>query len=251
MPTNQQGSRVTDRKETDPTSMALRIERLDGQQQLLQSQVKSTIENLNSTLQAVQAEARDMSRKITDLHGLQSAHDNSRVSIDEMKAEVRSFGERMERWFTDSQRRQDTKLAELMSERDQWRIRHEAETEDAHRGLAKDIREIKEIELRAVRESVIKWLAVGFGVTLCVSTMISGFVFFLNYRFQQQVDAIANTNEDVAETRAEAERNIDKNEAGVKSNADMIHDIQLYLARGGRMPEEPYVPPSQRKGNGK
>lgn len=231
--TTNKGRRVTDKGEglLDAAQQAIRMERIEGEQRLLASQVKQSVDNLTSTLHAVQADSGRIMGKLSELAGLQNAHDSNKVSIDEMKKSVGDLNSRLEEWFDDFDQRNQRRWETYENNRDRWRSEHEVDNENTKRDLEK--------EIRSVRETVIRALGWGAGAGALVSVVAGGFIWALNFRF-------ANVSEDVSRVEtanATQESTLDR-------HSSELVDIKLYLARGGRIPEEPYVPQSQRKTNG-
>lgn len=208
------------------------MERIEGKQELLASQVKNSVDNLTSTLQAVQADSRSIMTKLSELAGLQNAHDSNKVAIDEMKKSVGDLNSRLEEWFDDFDQRNQRRWEQYETNRDQWRLRHEADNENSQKDL--------EREIRSVRETVIRSLGWGAGAGVLVSVVAGGFIWALNYRF-------ADVAGDV--THVEATNTVQ--EGTLSRHSSELVDIKLYLARGGRIPDEPYIPQSQRNQDGK
>lgn len=227
------GRRVTDKGEglLDAAQQAVRMERIEGEHRLLASQVKQSVDNLTSTLHAVQADSGRIMGKLSELAGLQNAHDSNKVSIDEMKKSVGDLNARLEEWFDDFDQRNQRRWESYESNRDRWRSDHESDNENTKREL--------EREIRSVRETVIRSLGWGAGAGALVSVIAGGFIWALNFRFADVADDVSR----VESANVTQESTLDR-------HTSEIVDIKLYLARGGRIPEEPYIPQSQRKTNG-
>lgn len=177
--TDNQGNRtMPPERPLDPTTQAIKIERLEGRQNSLEQLVKA--------------------------------------SNDRLEATMRELSGRLEKWFDDYER-----------QRDAWREQHEAENENTRRELTQ--------EIRSVRETLIRSVGIGSGLGLLGGVIISGFLWTLNYRFEEQKQDITRT-----ETTGAYNRSL------IEAQTVEINDIKLYLARGGRIPDEPYVPRSQR-----
>lgn len=224
----------------DAAAQAVRLERIEGDHRLLSQQVKSSLDALNSTLQNVQMEARSMSDKISDMHGLQGAHDSNNVAISEVKKSLGELDKKLQDWFDDFDTRNSRRWEIYENNRDQWRLRHEAENENDK----KDV----EREIRNVRETVIRGIGWGAGVAALGGLVIGGFLWNINYRFN---DVSHDSTKDIVRIEGSASLNrtlIDRLE---REYGKELEDIKLYLARGGRIPEEPYIPQSQRIDNAK
>lgn len=235
--TENRGRRVTDKQGglLDAAQQAVRMERIEGEQRLLASQVKQSVDVLTSTLHALQSDTRNVVAKISELAGLQNAHDSNKVAIDEMKKSVGALNERLEEWFDDFDKRNQRRWEQYESNRDQWRREHEANNEDTKRDLEK--------EIRSVRETVIRALGWGAGAGALVTVVIGGFIWTLSYRF-------ADVSTDVTRVEQASSRNRQLIDEMGRDHGKELADIKLYLARGGRIPDEPYVPQSQRNNNG-
>lgn len=158
--------------------------------------------------------------KIERLEGRQNSLEQLvKASNDRLEATMRELSGRLERWFDDYER-----------QRDEWRDRHEADNEEAQREMEK--------EIRSVRETLIRSVGIGSGLGLLGGVIISGFLWTLNYRFAEQREDIDRT-----------ETNGTYNRSLIDAQTVEINDIKLYLARGGRIPDEPYVPRTQRSQN--
>lgn len=178
MTNDNQGNRNMGERPLDPTTQAIKIERLEGRQNSLEQLVKASNDRLELTM--------------------------------------RALSDRLEKWFDDYER-----------QRDEWRERHEADNENAQREMEK--------EIRSVRETVIRAIGIGSGVGLFGGVIISGFMWTLNYRFTEQAQDVQRV-----------EQTNSYNRSLIDAQTVEINDIKLYLARGGRIPDEPYIPRTQR-----
>lgn len=215
----------------DAAQQAVRMERLEGQQNLLAARVSSGMENVANSLASVQSEVRTISGKLSDLGNLQHSHETNKVSIEEVKKGLLDLNVRLTKWFDDFEDRSQRRWERFEQDRNEWRREHEAENEDTKRQL--------EREIRSVRETVIRFVGFGSAVGALAGVVIGGFIWSINYRFNEGRD-------DIAETRAVTTQN----RAKVEEVQGELSDVKLYLARGGRIPVEPYVPPAQRKRDG-
>lgn len=166
---------------------------------------------LDPTMQAI---------KIERLEGRQNSLEQLvKASNDRLELTMRGLSDRLEKWFDDYER-----------QRDEWRERHEAENENANREMSQ--------EIRSMRETLIRSVGIGSGLGLLGGVIISGFLWTLNYRFAEQKQDIERT-----------EMTGTYNRSLIDAQTVEINDIKLYLARGGRIPDEPYVPRTQRSQN--
>lgn len=139
-----------------------------------------------------------------------------RSSIDSLREGQRDLTALLHRWFDDHEKN-----------RDDWRVRHEAENENNVRDLYKEIRHVRETAIRAV--------SIGIGIGLVGGALISGFLWVLNGQFN-----IVKADAQRAEAQATYQRQL------IDKQAAELVDLKLHLARGGRIPEERYIPRSQR-----
>lgn len=207
---NTRGRRVTDNKDVpfDSARQALDIERLSSQHQLLAAQVKNSVDNFSHTLQSVQAEMRSVSEKISDLTGLQHAHDANRESLARMENSVQALSGQWKEWTDDFEESNERR----------WE-RHEQENKDT-------------------RDTVLKWTYGAIGLSLCLGALGGMFTWNLQKEFNDVTDANAT-----AALRIEKLRD-DKN-AKDEELQERLHEIELYLTRGGEYRREPYVKPTR------
>lgn len=230
-PNDNRGRRMND-KLLDAAAQAVRMERIEGQHALLAHQLKTSVDNMTSTLQAVQAEARGISTRLSDVTTLQQRQDYSNTAIEEMRRSIVDLNQRLEEWFSDFDQRNQNRWREYERQRDEWRLRHEAENENSERTLSG--------EIRSVRETVIRALGWGAGAGALVTVVVGGFIWSLNYRFTELSSDI---------TRAEAASAY--NRTLIDKQTEKTHEIELYLARGGVNRDQPYVTQQQqRQSNG-
>lgn len=204
----------------DAAQQAIRLERIEGDMRLLTQRVSSGMENVTNALATVQTEVRSCNTNVSELRGLQGAHDANKLAIDKVEKSVGDLRSTLEKWFDEFDAKQDQRWA-----------RHEADNEDTKRELEK--------EIRNVRERMIQFVGFGLAIGALAGVIVGGFLWNINYRFNDQ-------EEDVERVEVSASRNrqlID--EMGVDHGKELA-DIKLYLARGGRIPDEPYIPQSQR-----
>lgn len=113
--------------------------------------------------------------------------------------------------------------SEYEKQRDEWRKDHEESNRDSHAVLG--------AEIRQVRESLIRSVGIGSGVGLLVGVVVSGFLYTLNYRFEDQGGDIDRV-----------ERSVERNKDDLGRVVTDVNDMKTYLASGGRVPETPYNP---------
>ena len=229
--------RVTDKHDglLDAAQQAIRLERIEGDMRLLTQRVSSGMENVSATLAAVQVEVRGCSTNVSELRGLQGAHDSNKVAIDKVEKSVTDLGARLESWFDEFEAKQEQRWHDYQTNRDQWRREHEAENENVKKDLEK--------EIRSVRETVIRFVGFGSAIGALAGVVVGGFLWNINYRFNDQ-------KEDVTRVEQTSSRNRQLIDQMGVDHGEELADIKLYLARGGRIPAEPYVPQSQRNHNG-
>ena len=225
--------RVTDKAGglLDVAEQAIRLERIEGDMRLLAQRVGSGMENVTNALATVQIEVRGCATNISELRGLQGAHDSNKVAIDKVEKSVSELSSRLESWFDEFEAKQEQRWRDYSSNRDQWRREHEASNEDTKRELEK--------EIRSVRETVIRFVGFGSAIGALAGVIVGGFLWNINYRFNDQ-------KEDVERVEVSASRNRQLIDQMSVDHGKELADIKLYLARGGRIPDEPYVPQSQR-----
>jgi hypothetical protein len=215
----------------DAAEQALKIEKLSSAHDLLAQRVAHGMENVANSMASVQMEVRSMTSKLGDVAALQLSHESSREGMAEVRRQLVDMNSRLESFFDDFDQRQDRRWAQYEANRDAWRREHEAENENTKRD--------HEMELRKVRETTIRFGATAGAVVLLSGAIVTGFLYNINYRFNENKDTIAEVK-----ATAITHRNL------IDRNQEVLNDIKLYLARGGRIPDEPYTPPSQRNQDG-
>jgi DNA repair exonuclease SbcCD ATPase subunit len=188
----------------------IRMERLEGQHNLLAQQVKTSADNVRNTLDNVQLEVRALSNKIDTLTDLRHSHDSNNKAVEDLKENIRELDHKIENWFNEISDDQKEKWDRHYRDRDKWRQEHLADNQ-------------------RTKDTITRWSGVGFSLVLVGGAVVSGFVWSLNFRF--------NTAQAASERiEAQAARNRDAGEA----MKDKLHQIELYLARGGVNPSQPY-----------
>jgi len=206
----------------DAAAQAVKMERIEGQHNMLALQLKNSVDNMTVTLRDVQSETREIAARLNEVTALQQRQDHSNAAIQEMRSSIGDLNARLEEWFSDFDSRNQNRWREYERQRDEWRQRHEAENENKERELSG--------EIRSVRETVIRALGWGAGAGGLVTVIVGGFLWSLNYRFDEQAKGISKVDSDSAYNRSLIDKQTEK-----------THEIELYLARGGVNRDEPYV----------
>lgn len=200
----------------DAAAQALHMERLQGAHNLLAQQVKASVEGVSTTLHSVQTEVRNIASKLSELAGLQQSHDSNNVAIRDVRDSVSVLNTKLEEWFDDSERKRESWQRTYEAERDRWRTSHVAENQQT-------------------RDALVRWTGVGLAVMALGGTVVSGFVWNLNMRFEQQ-----------ARDSSRIERMLDEERISTSRLRDKTHEVELYLARGGVDRAQPYVSKPQK-----
>lgn len=224
--TDNQRRRMAD-KPSHSLDAAVRMERLEGQQNLLAQQVKASLDAMTSALNTVQLETRAVTNKLGDIVSIQHSQDSNKTTIDDMRRSLGDLNTRLEEWLDDFDQRSQRRWEQYEKNRDQWRREHEADNEDTKRELEK--------EVRNVRERMIQFVGFSSAIGALAGVIVGGFLWNINYRFAEQKQDIERT-----------EMTGTYNRSLIDAQTVEINDIKLYLARGGRTPDEPYVPRAQR-----
>lgn len=217
------GRRVTDKSVLDVAHQAVRLEELNGRQNLLSLQITQGLNATRTAIEGTQSEVHKLVGAVEKLAAFQTDHASNKDALDMLRRQIDLVSTRMEQLFTDQARVQDRKWDAYAVDRDQrWR-EHEADNENTARDLRKEMTDIKDIEVRKLREKLIRWTGVGFGFGLVAVMIVSGFLYHLNYRFNEN---------DATTTKLQAQAAV-----GVRELAE----IKLYLARGGRVPAQLFI----------
>src|SRR3546814_13967760 len=139
---------------------------------LLTQRVSSGMENVSATLAAVQVEVRGCSTNVSELRGLQGAHDSNKVAIDKVEKSVSDLGMRLEAWFDEFEAKQEQRWRDYSTNRDQWRREHETENESVKKELEK--------EISSVRETVIRFVGFGSAIGALAGVLIGGVLWNIN-----------------------------------------------------------------------
>lgn len=199
--------------------MAVQLKELEGEHKLIAAQLAGSVQALTSGLQALQVESRAIVAKLQDLASLQGLHDTNKEIMQDVKKSVVDMGARLERWIDDERK-----------ERDEWQLRHEADNENDHRSLEDRIGKVQGKLAQASGAVAV--------VVLLGGTIVGGFLWSINERFT----TAANTMDKIATA-------VNRNADNIEELDDRVRDIEIYLARGGHNPNDPYTQP--RKDDGK
>lgn len=212
MPTQPEnrGRRVTDKQgiSLDAAHMAVRIERVEGDARLLQQQVKNSYDNTTSAVQSLQMDVRGVLKTVGDLSDLRIAQEQDRNTMSRIEKAVADLGTKIDTRFERMERENE----------DRW-IRHEADNENAERDLQQQI-DAQGAQINDINQKISRALGWIGGIGAAAALLIGGFLWAVNFRFEDVKDDI---------------RKIDPMK-------DKIQQLELYLARGGPRPAEPYVP---------
>lgn len=144
---NNQGRRMTD---------AVKIAQVEGSLALLQQETKTAIQNLGSSMQAVQAEMRAMNNGIHELTLAQAKHDAEREAITRL----------------------DQRISALIDELNTRDLKHTA----THNEMF--------TRLTTVERRMSMWHGAIVGVMLLASTLIGSFVWYVNGRANEHAALI-------------------------------------------------------------
>jgi len=212
----------------DAAQQAVRLERMEGQHQLLAQRVSTGMENVTNTLNSMQVEIRGFGQKLTELAELRFSHDSNERAVEDIKRSLSEMNSRLEDWFDDYEERNTVRWRQYEANRDAWRTQHEADNEKTKADL--------NAEIRNVREVVIKYAGYSAAIGALGGVIIAGFLWTINYRF----DTVKEDTQDVS-------KDMDKAENRQMDLIKRVSDLELYLARGGRIPEETYNPQTRKE----
>lgn len=225
------GRRVSDKNLLDAAQQAVRMEELNGRQNVLALQITQGLQAMRSAVEGTQTEVHRVVQAVEKLAAFQQDHASNKEALDSLRGQLTGVSNRMEQWFNDFAKIQDRKWDSFTADRDQrWR-EHEADNENSERELRAAINNVSELEVRKLREKLIRWTGWGAGVGLLATLIVSVFMYHLNYRF--------NDND----------KTTDQLEVQAAALQREISEIELYLARGGRIPAERYNPNQERNDN--
>ena len=230
VPPNERNRRVTDTKGTVPLDVAhqaLEIAEVRKNHELLQQRVSHGMDNVTSTMAGVNNTVSRLVDRVEGLVKFQSAHETNREAISELRATIAGMESNLKSWLEDVVDANNAKWQNYEHNRDMWRQQHEAENEDAIRGVLG--------EVRTLRENWIRTVGWGGGAGVLVSVVVGGFLFWMNQKFEDSaVQSRANLT------------SIEQNRTRIETEKDKRHEMEIYLARGGRVPEQPYQPSKEK-----
>ncbi len=230
---DERNRRVTDKQiPIGMAEQAVRMERLEGQHALLQAQVKSSVDNMANALAANASEVRAATARFGEIANIQHAHESNTAAIRRIEESTSANGRKLDDWFKNFEDKQSERWQHYQENRDRWRETHESLNVETKADLIKMIVEVE--------KSTIRILAWSGGAGLLVAALVGGFLWYLNGRF--------NNNEvAVVEARALAAETANRVNAVANTNIEKIHNIELYLARGGEKRDIDFEPTGKTK----
>lgn len=214
------GRRVTDKNLLDAAQQAVRMEELNGRQNVLALQITQGLQAMRSAVEGTQAEVHRVVQAVEKLAAFQQDHVANKEALDSLRGQLTGVSARMEQWFSEFSKVQERKWDTYAADRDQrWR-EHEADNENTERELRAAINNVSELEVRKLREKLIRWTGWGAGVGVLATLIVSVFMYHLNYRFNDNDKTTDQLEVEAAAFRSE------------------LSEIKLYLARGGRVPAQ-------------
>lgn len=207
----------------DVAQQAVRIGEMENLMALQGQSTRQSIENMSNTLAGLGSEVRQLVASVHELAMTQATNQRDREAISDLKKNIVDLTSRIEDWFTDYEQRQEARWREHERNRDEWRNQHV----EANRSSAAAVwAEVHRLDRQMVLSR--GWLiGAGFLSTL----LLSGAVWVLNDRFQRASNAI-----DATVRTGEVNREL------IDRAREKQHEVELYLARGGINPNEPYQP---------
>lgn len=199
------GRRVTD--SNDPVEVtAIRVERLHHRQELLETQVKLSIEQLRQSVDGLQHEFRRTTEKINEVAGLHHLQEANTNSITLINSQLQGLGTKLDNWSNDFEKDQDRKWSKYEQNRDAWRIDHEKDN-------------------NKTKNDIIFYSGIAYGLFLTAGTIISMFLWNLHDSF-----------DGIKTQQLEQMSHITYNRDEIDKLKDGQTDIKLYLASGGAIP---------------
>ena len=226
-PTKNPRRRVTD------TDLASQLQEVRHRQELTESDVKQKLDTIRGSMESVQADQREIVRELKGISSLSAGVERMRDEMATLRTQLVESNNRMESYFTEQDARIDARFNRWESERDSWRTRHESDNR-----VGFEQTETKRVELEGkvgtLREN--QRYAAGWvkGLAVVGGLLMGAMVLIFNDRFQ----GVQNGFTDI---RADAQ----SNRAKIDQHTNKIHEIELYLARGGERRLGPYNPPQQ------
>ena len=226
------------------TDLSAQMQEVRHKQQLSEAQVNQALQGIVSSLQALQVEQREITREIKAISNLSGDVGRMGEEARQLHVQIVEQNNRMESYFTDQDSRIDARFNRWESERDSWRTRHEGDNR-----IGFEQTETKRVELEGkvgtLREN--QRYAAGWvkGLAVVGGLLMGAMVLIFNDRFQ----GVQNGFADVRSTGQTNRRLIDEQmSTSRKSDEDLrskVHEIELFLARGGERRLGPYNPPQQ------
>ena len=230
-PSKQPRRRVTD---TDLQSQLIDVRH---RQELNEATVAQSLKAIGSSLESMQVEQREISRELKGVNSLATAVDQLRGDMSKMRDQQVEGANRIEQWFTEQEARIDSRFNRWEAERDRWRTEHEGnnrigfeQTETKRVALEGEVRTLREKSKYASG-----WLA---GLAVAGSLVMGAVTLVFNDRFHGVQNGFADVRRTGQQNRGLIDAQITK-----------IHEIELYLARGGERRNGPYAPPTPEKTN--
>ena len=220
------------RRRVSDTNYAAQLQDVRHAQQLLEKDVAQSMQSMRSSLDTIQLDQRAATAALQSLARLQDARDADREAIAGLRVDLAGISSRLESYFDDAERRHDERWRRYENNRDSWRREHEDQNKRDH--------EQNRQQIQTLREKFM-WVAGGFSV---VGTLGGVIVTMALWSYNKQIETqdasvnsrFNNTAESIRELRVTG-----------STNRESIHQIELYLARGGRTPSESYQSPNERK----
>lgn len=239
-PPNERNRRVADQERVplDVAHQALELSEVRKNHELLQLRVSHGMETVTNTMAGVNQTVGKLVDRVEGLMKFQQSHEVNREAISELRATITGMENNLKSWLEDVVETNNQKWTNYEHNRDLWRQQHEAENEDAIRDALAKLETVREKLAGGIqngRERWIRTISWGGGAGVLVSIVVAGFLFWLNEKFEYARD-VARKNEVAVES----------NRAAVEREKDKRHEMELYLARGGRVPEQPYQPSKEK-----
>jgi hypothetical protein len=218
--TDNQGRRMGDKDvPLDAARQAVRMSELEGLLALQQQALKTAVDNMSSTLTSVQADVRRTGDAIHDLALQQATNERDREAVARLEVKVSEINTRLEDWFSDRERQEAARWSAYERERDEYRLRKEADIENEFRDVLKSVGTI-DGRVGKIENRMSLWTGIALAFTLLASTVVGGFMWVLNGRFETQA----------AQIRELYERG-DANRGRIEVVKDKQHEMELHLAR--------------------
>lgn len=190
---------------SDPTQLAVEVSELRGAFALLQSQCNGAIQNLTGSVQAVQAELRNLGNKVEEVTRLQVHTEQHSEGLERAFAAIQNLADMTRETFEKDRASVEGYRTRREREEGQWRAEHVKENQET-------------------RDKVMRFS--GAAVVISgVATMLVAVVMW----YSDKIDTAASREQDMTN-------------AAVRENTGRIRNIESYLSQGGAKPEQPYSP---------